>query len=71
MPLPILIILAFQNENCHVFAANRDILNRQSTNFAHSVKPSEANQENEKKTNNGERNTRKIMISDPTNCVDG
>ena len=34
-------------------------------------KPSEANQENEKKTNNIERTTRNIMISDPTNCVDG
>ena len=35
------------------------------------VKPIEANQENEKKTNNTERTTRNIMISDLTNCVDG
>ena len=33
----------------HVFTANRDILNRQIRNFVHTEKPSEANQENEKK----------------------
>ena len=48
-----------------------DIINRQITNFVHTEKPSEAKQENEKKTNNSERTTRNIMISDPTNCVNG
>ena len=40
-------------------------------NLVHTVKPSEANQENGKKKNNSERTTRNIMISDPTNCVNG
>ena len=60
---------ALQNENGRVLTANRNILNRQITNCIRTVKSSKANRENEKKTKDSKWTTRKMMISDPKNCV--
>ena len=67
MPLPILIILAFREK--HVFTANRDILNTHETNYE--FRPYGKTQRSQPRERKEKRTTRNIVISDPTNCVNG